>query len=107
MEFKEFGFSEELLNGLDAMNFKQPTPVQEKAIPEILSGKDLIASAQTGTGKTAAFLLPLLESSLRKPGNNIHSLIIVPTRELGLQIDQQLEGFAYFVPVSSIAVYGG
>lgn len=107
MEFKEFGFSEELLNGLDAMNFKQPTPVQEKAIPEILSGKDLIASAQTGTGKTAAFLLPLLESSLRTPGNNIHSLIIVPTRELGLQIDQQLEGFAYFVPVSSIAVYGG
>ncbi|MEX1189239.1 MAG: DEAD/DEAH box helicase [Bacteroidia bacterium] len=107
MEFTEFGFSEELLSGLDAMNFKQPTPVQEQAIPEILKGRDLIASAQTGTGKTAAFLLPLLESSLRKPGNSIHSLIIVPTRELGLQIDQQLEGFAYFVPASSIAVYGG
>lgn len=107
MEFNEFGFSEELLSGLDAMNFKQATPVQTSAIPEILKGKDLIASAQTGTGKTAAFLLPLLESSLKTPGNHIHSLIIVPTRELGLQIDQQLEGFAYFVPVSSIAVYGG
>lgn len=107
MDFTQFGFSEELLSGLDAMNFSKPTPVQEQAIPEILAGKDLIASAQTGTGKTAAFLLPVLESSLRKPGNQIHTLIIVPTRELGLQIDQQLEGFAYFVPVSSIAVYGG
>ena len=107
MEFTQFGFSEELITGLDAMNFRKPTPVQEQAIPEILAGRDLIASAQTGTGKTAAFLLPVLESSLRNPGNQIHTLIIVPTRELGLQIDQQLEGFAYFVPVSSIAVYGG
>lgn len=107
MEFSEFGFSEELMIGLDSMNFRKPTPVQEMAIPKILEGKDILASAQTGTGKTAAFLLPLLESSLKNPGNHIHTLIIVPTRELGLQIAQQLEGFAYFVPVSSIAVYGG
>jgi superfamily II DNA/RNA helicase len=107
MTFSEFGFSEELLSGLEAMNFSKPTPVQEAAIPEILKGRDLIASAQTGTGKTAAFLLPLLEAAIKKPGNKIRSLIIVPTRELGLQIDQQLEGFSYFLPVSSIAVYGG
>lgn len=107
MTFGEFGFSEELMSGLDAMNFVTPTPVQEAAIPQILAGRDILASAQTGTGKTAAFLLPLLESALKNPGNKIQSLIIVPTRELGLQIDQQLEGFSYFVPVSSIAVYGG
>ncbi len=107
MTFSEFGFSEELMSGLDAMNFSKPTPVQEAAIPEILKGRDLIASAQTGTGKTAAFLLPLLEASITNQSNKIRSLIIVPTRELGLQIDQQLEGFSYFLPVSSIAVYGG
>ncbi len=107
MGFETFGFSQELLDGLDAMNFREPTPVQQQAIPEIMAGKDLIASAQTGTGKTAAFLLPIIESNLHKEKRYIDTLIIVPTRELGLQIDQQLEGFAYFVPVSSIAVYGG
>jgi superfamily II DNA/RNA helicase len=107
MGFESFGFSQELLDGLDAMNFSEPTPIQQQAIPEILAGKDLIASAQTGTGKTAAFLLPIIESNLKNNNGKIDTLIIVPTRELGLQIDQQLEGFAYFVPVSSIAVYGG
>ena len=107
MGFETFGFSQELLDGLDAMNFREPTPIQQQAIPEILAGKDLIASAQTGTGKTAAFLLPIIESNLKSNTGKIDTLIIVPTRELGLQIDQQLEGFAYFVPVSSIAVYGG
>jgi ATP-dependent RNA helicase RhlE len=107
MGFETFGFSQELLDGLDAMNFSEPTPIQQQAIPEILAGKDLIASAQTGTGKTAAFLLPIIESNLKNGNGKIDTLIIVPTRELGLQIDQQLEGFAYFVPVSSIAVYGG
>ena len=107
MGFETFGFSQELLDGLDAMNFSEPTPIQQQAIPEILAGKDLIASAQTGTGKTAAFLLPIIESNLKNNTGKIDTLIIVPTRELGLQIDQQLEGFAYFVPVSSIAVYGG
>ncbi|MCC6768126.1 MAG: DEAD/DEAH box helicase [Bacteroidia bacterium] len=107
MEFKEFGFSPELLEGLDAMNFKNPTPIQEQAIPTILAGKDLIASAQTGTGKTAAFLLPLLEMHLREQSAHISTLIIVPTRELGLQIDQALQGFSYFIDISSMAIYGG
>lgn len=105
--FKQFGFSEQLLEGLDAMNFREPTPIQQQAIPEILAGKDIIASAQTGTGKTAAFLLPVLEKNIREKTGHIDTLIIVPTRELGLQIDQQLEGFAYFLPFSNIAIYGG
>lgn len=107
MGFEQFGFSDELMNGLDAMNFKEPTPIQVQAIPEILAGRDLIASAQTGTGKTAAFLLPILEKCLRNKPQHIDTLVIVPTRELGLQIDQQLEGFSYFLPFSNIAVYGG
>ena len=89
MGFETFGFSQELLDGLDAMNFREPTPIQQQAIPEILAGKDLIASAQTGTGKTAAFLLPIIESNLKNNTGKIDTLIIVPTRELGLQIDQQ------------------
>ena len=107
MGFEQFGFSDDLMSGLDAMNFREPTPIQTMAIPEILAGKDIIASAQTGTGKTAAFLLPVLEKCLRDQPNHIDTLIIVPTRELGLQIDQQLEGFSYFLPFSNIAVYGG
>jgi superfamily II DNA/RNA helicase len=107
MGFSDFGFSDTLLEGLDSMNFKEPTPIQVQAIPEILKGKDIIASAQTGTGKTAAFLLPVLEKSIREQPGHIDTLIIVPTRELGLQIDQQLEGFSYFLPFSNIAIYGG
>lgn len=89
------------------MNFREPTPIQQKAIPFILQGKDLLASAQTGTGKTAAFLLPLLELNLREKPTHINTLIIVPTRELGLQIDQALSGFSYFLDISSMAIYGG
>jgi len=91
------------------MGFENPTPVQELAIPVIQQGKDLIACAQTGTGKTAAFVLPILNklASLPVKLNYINTLVIVPTRELALQIDQQVEGFAYFSPASSIAIYGG
>lgn len=89
------------------MGFTKPTPVQEQAIPAILRSKDIIASAQTGTGKTAAYLLPILDKISRKPGHKINTLVLVPTRELALQIDQQVEGFGYFVGVSSISVYGG
>lgn len=95
------------MEGLDAMGFEKTTPVQEKAIPVILEGKDLVACAQTGTGKTAAYLLPVIDQILRRPDENIKTLIIAPTRELALQIDQQVEGFAYFCPVGSIPVYGG
>lgn len=97
------------MNGIEAMGFSDPTPVQEQAITPILEGKDVIACAQTGTGKTAAFILPILNklSSLPMKLNYTSTLVIVPTRELAQQIDQQLEGFGYFAPASSIAVYGG
>jgi ATP-dependent RNA helicase RhlE len=109
LEFKEFGFEEELLNGIEAIGFKKATPIQEKAIPLILEGKDMIASAQTGTGKTAAFLLPIINKiiSNKEESGHIKTLVIVPTRELAIQIDQHMEGLSYFTSVSSIAVYGG
>lgn len=93
--------------GLESMSFRTPTPVQEKAIPMILEGRDVLASAQTGTGKTAAFLLPVLSKIETEPSEGIKCLIIVPTRELALQIDQNLQGLAYFTGVSSMAIYGG
>lgn len=107
MKFEEFNLSSSLLDGLSAMGYTQPTPVQEQAIPIILAGKDIVASAQTGTGKTAAFLLPILDKIAKEESDHINTLILVPTRELALQIDQQVEGFGYFVGVSSISVYGG
>lgn len=98
-----------MLDGLWSMNFRDCTPVQEQAIPILLDGKDLIACAQTGTGKTAAYLLPILNKLVKSehPEDAINAIIMVPTRELAQQIDQQVAGFAYFLPVSSVAVYGG
>ncbi|MEM6318985.1 MAG: DEAD/DEAH box helicase [Bacteroidota bacterium] len=107
MTFKELALNEQLLEGLDAMGFETATPIQEKAIPVILEGKDLIACAQTGTGKTAAFLLPTLHHLTGTESDSIDTLILVPTRELAIQIDQQLEGFAYFTGVTSLPIYGG
>jgi superfamily II DNA/RNA helicase len=91
------------------MGFESPTPIQEQAIPIIMDNQDLIACAQTGTGKTGAFLLPVLNKSAsdESKSNHIKTLIIAPTRELALQIDQQVEGFGYFLGVSSLPVYGG
>jgi ATP-dependent RNA helicase RhlE len=106
--FKDFNFHSTINESIDAMGFTKPTPVQIITIPIILENKDLIACAQTGTGKTAAFLLPLLQQMVIKEDfNGTKVLVIVPTRELALQIDQQLQGFSYFVPVSTVAVYGG
>lgn len=108
LSFSDFNLHDQVLEGLNAMNFTQPTPIQEKAIPAILDNKDLIACAQTGTGKTAAYLLPILDKiTLSEQSQSINTIILAPTRELAQQIDQQLEGFAYFVPVSSAAIYGG
>ena len=90
------------------MNFKQPTPIQEQAIPIILSGRDLIGVAQTGTGKTAAFTLPVLDLIMDHPhAGFVQALILVPTRELAIQIDNAIEAYAYFTGASSVAVYGG
>ena len=89
------------------MGFNDPTPIQEMAIPIILEGHDLVACAQTGTGKTAAYVLPVLDRISRSDHSHLNTLIIAPTRELAQQIDQQIEGFSYFLPVSSIPIYGG
>lgn len=107
MTFNDFHFDTTLLDGLQSMGFKQPTPIQQEAIPVIQSGKDLIACAQTGTGKTAAFVLPILDKIIKTNKRHLNTLIIAPTRELVLQIDQQIEGIAYFCGVSSIGIYGG
>ena len=108
MTFREFGLDESLLEGIEASGYENATPVQEQVIPIILSGKDLIASAQTGTGKTAAFLLPIVNKLINaRHDDQISALVIVPTRELAVQIAQNLEGLSYFTPISSIAVYGG
>ena len=109
MLFSELPLCETLLEGLQAMNFLETTPVQEQAIPVILDNKDVIACAQTGTGKTAAFLLPLLNNlqTASHEEHKVNAIIMAPTRELAQQIDQQMEGFSYFTPFSSVAVYGG
>lgn len=107
MTFKEFGFSELLLDALHYMGFEKATPIQEQAIPEILNGHDLLASAQTGTGKTAAFMLPIIDNLIKNRNDRTEVLIIVPTRELALQIDQQIQGFSYTTNISSISLYGG
>ena len=108
MKFNQLGLSKDLESGLEMMGFEEPTPIQKQAIPIILNGKDLIACAQTGTGKTAAFVLPLLSLlSKNKKKKNVKALIITPTRELAKQIDMQIEGFSYFTDLSSYPVYGG
>lgn len=109
MRFDELDFEPALLDAIDSMNFQDCTPIQEQAIPHLLKGRDLIGVAQTGTGKTAAYLLPVLDrlSTGSYPSDAINCLIMVPTRELAQQIDQQVEGFSYFLDVSSTAVYGG
>ena len=108
MTFREFGLDEGLIEGIDATGYQTATAVQEQVIPHILAGKDIIASAQTGTGKTAAFLLPIVHKIITSPNHDhINALIIVPTRELAIQIAENLEGLSYFTPISSIAVYGG
>lgn len=109
MNFSELNLEDSVLDALDAMNFRECTPVQEKTIPVILEGKDLIGVAQTGTGKTAAYLLPVINQLSKGgyPADAINCVIMSPTRELAQQIDQQMEGFSYFMPISSVAIYGG
>lgn len=106
--FDDLGFNYDLLDGLDSMNFIYATPVQAKAVPHILNGKDVMAIAQTGTGKTAAFLLPVIDLIMSEKYEGKSSCLIVsPTRELAKQIDGQAEALGYFTGVSSVAVYGG
>ena len=109
MRFEDLDLSDDLLDALYDMRFDQCTPIQEQAIPLALEGRDLIAVAQTGTGKTAAYLLPVIDMITYGgyPQDAINCIVMAPTRELAQQIDRQMEGFAYYMPVSSIAVYGG
>jgi superfamily II DNA/RNA helicase len=109
LKFTEFGLDERILEGIDSMGYENATPVQEQVMIPILQGKDIIASAQTGTGKTAAFLLPLINKIITEPhdDHHINAMVIVPTRELAVQIAQSMEGLSYFTNVSAIAVYGG
>jgi ATP-dependent RNA helicase RhlE len=107
LTFHDFNFNQTLVDGLDAMGFETPTPIQEQAMPVILNNKDLIACAQTGTGKTAAYLLPVMSNMINDGLGKLSTLIIAPTRELAQQIDQQVEGLAYFTGISSAPVYGG
>ncbi|MCM1162855.1 MAG: DEAD/DEAH box helicase [Muribaculaceae bacterium] len=108
MRFDELDLSDDVLDALDAMRFGECTPIQEQAIPVIFDKRDLIAVAQTGTGKTAAYLLPVIDMLADQPEPEAVSCIVMaPTRELAQQIDRQLEGFSYYLPISSVAIYGG
>ncbi len=109
MKFDQLLENDDLLDALWDMHFDECTPIQEQAIPAVLDGRDLLACAQTGTGKTAAYLLPVIDilSTYKYPQDAVNCVIMAPTRELAQQIDQQMQGFSYFLPVSSMPVYGG
>lgn len=109
MKFEEFGLDDSIIEAIGYMGFEEATPIQENAIPKILENRDLIACAQTGTGKTAAFILPVLHQLVQNPRRKktTYTLILVPTRELAIQIDQQFQGMAYFTNTTCHAVYGG
>ncbi len=107
MKFTEFNLKPELIEAISYMGFENATLIQEQAIPKIIDNQDLIACAQTGTGKTAAFVLPILNKLAGLHTKGINTLIIVPTRELAIQLEQQIQGLSYFVPANSMAVYGG
>lgn len=107
MIFDDLDLNPDLLDSIDYMGYRETTPIQEKAIPVILEGNDLIACAQTGTGKTAAYLLPVMNAISDKRPAHTHTLVLVPTRELAIQIDQQIQGLAYTLNITSLAVYGG
>ncbi|MBM3428237.1 MAG: DEAD/DEAH box helicase, partial [Bacteroidetes bacterium] len=106
--FLQLGLSSSLIDGIDSMGITQPTPIQAQSIPIILEGKDVLGIAQTGTGKTAAFLLPMIQNITSKSDRKkISALIIVPTRELATQIDQAIQAYGYFTDISSQTIYGG
>ncbi len=107
MRFDEFDLHDNILDAIDYMGYEKASPIQELSIPTILEGKDLLACAQTGTGKTAAFTLPILDKIAEDNEDTLSTLILVPTRELAIQINQQVQGFSYFMNINSVAIYGG
>ena len=107
MKFNDFNLNAQLLDSISYMGFDDTTPIQEQAIPEILKGNDLIACAQTGTGKTAAYVLPVINYLLENDLSGTNVLIIVPTRELAIQLGQQIQGIGYMANIDAAVVYGG
>ena len=107
MNFDAFNLNEKVIEAISYMGYNEATPIQEQTIPQIMQGNDVIGCAQTGTGKTAAYLLPILNNMATSTPTGLNTLIIVPVRELAKQIDQQIEGFSYFLPINSISIYGG
>lgn len=107
MKFSELSLHPDLAEAIGYMGFEEATPIQSQAIPIIKDNKDIIACAQTGTGKTGAFLIPVIDKIMRQEGNKIKALVVVPTRELAIQIDQQIDGLSYGCGISSMALYGG
>ncbi len=107
MPFSSFGLHPDLLRGVKELGFTRPTPIQNDAIPPALQGKDLLAAAATGSGKTAAFLLPILNRLMGKKRGTTRALILTPTRELAAQIDEHLRDLAVHTPISGAAIYGG
>src|SRR5215213_11540314 len=107
MPFTTFGLHPDLLRGLKELGFKRPTPIQTDAMPPAIAGKDVLAAAATGSGKTAAFVLPILHRLLGKKRGTTRALILTPTRELAAQIDEHLRDLAVHTPISGAAIYGG
>ncbi|HET7292398.1 MAG TPA: DEAD/DEAH box helicase, partial [Vicinamibacteria bacterium] len=107
MPFSSFGLRAELLQGVRELGFTRPTPIQTEAIPPALEGRDVLACAMTGSGKTAAFLLPILQRLADKPRRTTRALVLTPTRELAAQIAQHLDELAVHTPLTGAAVFGG
>lgn len=110
MSFSQLGLAEPLLKAIEKQGFSKPSPIQEKAIPVVMEGKDVLAAAQTGTGKTAGFGLPILHNLLdgkKASGNNIRALVLTPTRELAAQVEESIRSFSTFVPLTTAVVFGG
>jgi ATP-dependent RNA helicase RhlE len=110
MSFKSLGLSEALVKAVSTQGYDTPTPIQEKSIPAVLEGKDVLASAQTGTGKTAGFTLPLLQLLSQTPplrNRPVRALILTPTRELAAQVHQSVKDYGKFVDLRSTVIFGG
>ena len=108
VRFEDLDLHPDIEDGLWSMGFETATPIQGQAIPHAVKGKDILGIAQTGTGKTAAFLLPTMDRIMDTPNDGkVKALIVVPTRELAIQIDQAAQGFAYYTGITSLAIYGG
>ena len=105
--FEDFGFNKQVLNAISDAGYTDPTPIQEKAIPPILNGQDVLGIAQTGTGKTAAYVLPMIMKLKYAQGQDIRGLIVAPTRELAMQIEENVKAYAKYTDLRSLVIYGG